>query len=169
MARVLSVFLWALVFCVTILMIDQLFVHVPMTTSGFAESRRFYLEFRQRLLSLRDSVPEATSIEAIIDQNAAIPAAPSATKPAPALRSDQPSNLAPQASVANAAPVTEAVSPKATAAVAPVSAPVRKSSPAAAKKSTGYVYADAQGELHFVDRLDQVPERYRREAQSLGN
>lgn len=169
MARVLSVFLWVLVFCVAILTIDQLFVHVPMTTSGFAESRRFYLEFRQRLLSLRDSVPEATSIEAIIDQNVAIPVTTSATKPAPALRSDQPSNSAPQASFANAAPATESVSPVATAAVVPVSPPARKSSPAAAKKTTGYVYADAQGELHFVDRLDQVPARYRREAQSLGN
>jgi hypothetical protein len=31
------------------------------------------------------------------------------------------------------------------------------------------VYADGEGELHFVDRLEQVPARYRREAQPLDN
>lgn len=167
MAKVLSALLWAIVFCMTILILDQLFVHVPMTMSGFAESRRFYLDFRQRLLTLRDPVP-APSIEAIIDQNVtATPALPpTATIPAPVRLDDrhaiQPVEM----------PAEKAASPVvagATATAAPLPTAARKSPAAAAGKTTGYVYADAQGELHFVDRLDQVPARYRREAQSLGN
>ena len=33
--------------------------------------------------------------------------------------------------------------------------------------SQSYFYADRQGELHFVDSLQQVPARYRNEAQIL--
>lgn len=33
--------------------------------------------------------------------------------------------------------------------------------------SQSYFYADRQGELHFVDSLQQVPDRYRNEAQLL--
>ena len=33
--------------------------------------------------------------------------------------------------------------------------------------SQSYFYADRQGELHFVDSLQQVPARYRNEAQLL--
>lgn len=167
MAKVLSALLWAIVFCVTLLILDQLFVHVPMTMSGFAESRRFYLDFRQRLLTLRDPVP-APSIEAIIDQNVtATPALPTAaTTPAPARRDEQHANQPVQMPAAKATPPAVA---GATATVAPLPTAARKSPTASTGKTTGYVYADAQGELHFVDRLDQVPARYRREAQSLGN
>ncbi len=39
--------------------------------------------------------------------------------------------------------------------------------PTSSKASGGYFYADEHGELLFVDRLDDVPEEYRDQAQPL--
>jgi len=43
----------------------------------------------------------------------------------------------------------------------------KKAAPASAAQEPQYFYADAAGELHFVNSLQEVPQRYRPEAQRL--
>lgn len=38
----------------------------------------------------------------------------------------------------------------------------------ATEKPQRYLYADGSGELHFADSLDEVPDKYREQAQPLG-
>lgn len=185
MARILSLLLWSVVFCAALLLIDLIFVHVPLSAPGLTESQRFYRDFRQRLLTLRTPAPPAPSIEALIEQNtAAVPPAPATTKPQPqppepvepastpatAVAPPQSVKPTPLPTVAapktKAAPVTTATATLPARGATGAAAAPRKS---AAGKSSGYVYADGEGELHFVDRLEQVPARYRREAQPLDN
>ena len=37
-----------------------------------------------------------------------------------------------------------------------------------AKKTQRYIYSDGKGELHFADSLDEVPDKYRGQAQPIG-
>ena len=41
-----------------------------------------------------------------------------------------------------------------------------KSTPA--EESQRYIYSDGKGELHFADSLEEVPEKYRAQAQPMG-
>ncbi|OHB27789.1 MAG: hypothetical protein A2X84_10505 [Desulfuromonadaceae bacterium GWC2_58_13] len=43
----------------------------------------------------------------------------------------------------------------------------KKPAPATAVKDPSYFYADDQGELRFADSLDEIPKRFRKEAQRL--
>lgn len=43
----------------------------------------------------------------------------------------------------------------------------KKAAPGSTAGEPNYFYADAKGELHFVDSLQEVPERFRKEAQRL--
>lgn len=36
------------------------------------------------------------------------------------------------------------------------------------KKTQRYIYSDGKGELHFADSLDEVPDKYRGQAQPIG-
>jgi hypothetical protein len=36
------------------------------------------------------------------------------------------------------------------------------------QKAQRYIYSDGKGELHFVDSLDEVPDKYRGQAQPMG-
>jgi hypothetical protein len=45
------------------------------------------------------------------------------------------------------------------------STPAKKSQ---AGESQRYLYSDGKGELHFTDSLDEVPEKYRGQAQPMG-
>ena len=47
----------------------------------------------------------------------------------------------------------------------------KKADPAGAtpaKKTQRYIYSDGKGELHFVDSLEEVPDKYRGQAQPMG-
>lgn len=43
--------------------------------------------------------------------------------------------------------------------------PAKSNSPA---KSKRYIYSDGKGELHFADSLEEVPDKYRGQAQPMG-
>jgi len=47
-------------------------------------------------------------------------------------------------------------------------AQIKPASKAQAEKSGRYLYSDSQGELHFADSLDEVPNEYRDQAQPMG-
>lgn len=64
-------------------------------------------------------------------------------------------------------PVVAKKPPPAAPALTSQAAPVSPPAPSPPAASGGYFYADAQGELLFVDRLDEVPEAYRDQAQPL--
>jgi len=44
-------------------------------------------------------------------------------------------------------------------------APAKNNSP---EKSKRYIYSDGKGELHFADSLEEVPDKYRGQAQPMG-
>lgn len=44
-------------------------------------------------------------------------------------------------------------------------APAKSNSP---EKSQRYIYSDGKGELHFADSLEEVPDKYRGQAQPMG-
>lgn len=46
--------------------------------------------------------------------------------------------------------------------------PATQAVQAPSREGRRYLYADGQGELHFVDSLDDVPEQYRGQAQPMG-
>lgn len=45
---------------------------------------------------------------------------------------------------------------------------IRSASNLQAGKSQRYLYSDSKGELHFTDSLDEVPDKYRAQAQPMG-
>ncbi len=175
MARIFSILLWSAAFCLALLLIDLVFVHVPMRVSGLAEAQRFYVDFRGRLLVLTKPRVEPT-IEGIIEKSVSLkdaavdsvkeslapeektPAVTPAAKPV-AVPTDKT-----KAKPVAAAPVPVAPKVAAAAPPPPRAAPVAPAKPAA---SSGYVYADDSGEIHIVERLEQVPSRYRKSAQPL--
>lgn len=143
MARVLAFLLWSCVFCLSLLLVDQVLMRVPMQQPALAATQRFYRDFRQRLFTLGEQVP-APTIEGLIEKARR---EPEPSKPAPAV-----------------APTSESTKPVKSAAT-PASAPAP--APKAKQSGPGFVYADERGELHMVERLEQVPGRYRASAQPL--
>lgn len=143
MARLFAFLLWTCVFFVLLLLIDQFLVRVPLQQPALAATQRFYRDFRQRLFALGEQVPTPT-IEGLIEQARR---EPGSAKPVP--------------SVAPTSGPAKSVKPAATPASVPASAPRAK------QPNSGFVYADERGELHMVERLELVPERYRASAQPL--
>jgi hypothetical protein len=78
MKKLPSFLLWAIVFFLLLLALDQLWVRVPMQQPALAAVREFYLEFRGRLLHLAGG-PAPVTIESVIDQ--AIPDPPKSPSP----------------------------------------------------------------------------------------
>ena len=141
MLRCLSVLFWTVVFLILLLGIDQLLVRVPVTLPAHDVVATFYRDLRSRALDLARGV------------KAPAPPAPDApAKPAPPVRGALPRG---PASVEAVIGQRKTVSPK--VAVKP-----------AAKVVPRYVYADAQGELHFAETRAEVPAPYRGKAKALG-
>lgn len=111
MKKIFGFVVWGLLFVLLLAAVDQALLRTDLDAPGYREARRFYVDFRERLLDLSGAGP-SLSIEQLIDR---APAAP------PAKKGD----------------------------------------------AGGYVYADETGELHLVDKLDEVPPRYRGEAKPL--
>ncbi|HAD03305.1 MAG TPA: hypothetical protein DCF93_01130 [Desulfuromonas sp.] len=180
MARIFSILLWSAVFCLALLLIDLVFVHVPMRVSGLTEAQRFYVDFRGRLLALTKPRVEPT-IEGLIEKSVTLKdAAVDSVKEslAPEVKGSTVTPAAkPVAAPREKTPARPVVSAPSTpapkvAAAAPAPArhaPVAAAKPVASAKSatSGYVYADDSGEIHIVERLEQVPRRYRQRAQPL--
>lgn len=172
MPRIFSFLLWSAVFCGALLLIDLIFVHVPMRVSGLTEAQRFYVDFRGRLVALTAPKVEPT-IEGLIEKSVSLKdAAVDGVK----------GSLTPDEKAPMATPAVKPVVPQSARVVAPAPSPpaakVAAAAPAAAAPrpppaasaptaASGYVYADDAGEIHIVERLEQVPSRYRQRAQPL--
>lgn len=145
MPRFFAILLWAAVFLLILLALDQLLVRVPASYPAHVAVADFYRDLRGRVIDLakgRKTVPAKQplapapkapprSVEEVIQQRQGKPAA--VDKP-PA-----------------SAPVRPAVKP-----------------PPPKEPAPRYVYADSQGELHFAETLAEVPEEYRGKAKRLG-
>lgn len=173
MPRFFSFLIWSAVFCGVLLLVDVIFVHVPMRVSVLAETQRFYVDFRGRLMALTAPKVEPT-IEGLIEKSVSLKdAAVDGVKEslAPAEKAAMPIPGGQQAPPASqpARVVAPAPSPSAAkvAVAAPVSAAPRQAAASAQPAASGYVYADDSGEIHIVERLEQVPSRYRQRAQPL--
>jgi hypothetical protein len=144
MGRLLSILLWAMVFLVIVLAVDQLLVRVPATLPAHVVVADFYRDLRGRVFALAMGV-KATPAPA---------SAPvKATPPAQAVK-------APSGSI-------EAIIEQQPARPAPA-APPKTSRPVPQEPGPRYVYADDQGELHFAETLAEVPAPYRDKARRLG-
>ena len=128
-------------FLILLLGIDQLLVRVPASLPAHVAVATFYRDLRNRALDL------ARGVKAPV---APVPNAPA--KSAPPVKGALPPV---PASVEAVIEQSKAVSPKT------IVMPAAKSVPR-------YVYADAQGELHFAETLAEVPEPYRGKAKALG-
>jgi len=138
--RRLAVFLfWTIVFLALAAGIDQLLVRVEMPLPVLAEVQTFYVDFRSRLLRIGEA-----------PRHRAEPTPDVAPAPAP---------RPPAAPGAPGAPVREHGAKPA----------MKKGGPAhsAETPSPRYLYVDRGGELHFADRLEEIPAAYREEAQRL--
>jgi hypothetical protein len=62
----------------------------------------------------------------------------------------------------------QAAEKKAAAAGATNKKPAAPASSSAPEKSQRYIYSDGKGELHFADSLEEVPDKYRGQAQPMG-
>lgn len=162
MPRILAFFLWSTVFCLLLMLIDQYFVRIPQRQPAMVATRQFYVDFRQRLFALGKGVVPPPSIEALIEKERKRPAtsldqtpAAAATKAATTPPSSPPAVKELQATPTKVAQAAKAGNPDSTT-----------TRPAAAG-SSGYVYADASGALQIVERLDQIPSRFRSSAQPL--
>lgn len=131
--------LWTACFLALLLALDQLVLRLQPTTPLLRDLQRNYREFRSRLWSPPERQP--LTIEAVIDRDLGpqTTAKPSATPP-----SKQP--------------------PKQTSKPAPPAAAKPHKAPT---KSERYLYVDAEGELQFADRLEDIPPALREGAQAL--
>jgi hypothetical protein len=86
MKRFARSLLWALLFLLILVAIDQFFLRVPTDQPALKAVRHFYLDFRTRLLGLIPG-PGATSVEAVIERAERAPvqqrSQPVTKKPAP--------------------------------------------------------------------------------------
>lgn len=143
MKRIVSILFHSLLLLLLLLAIDQSFVHLPMTLPGLRQSQNFYLDFRSRLLGMREPILERAnrpskgaedSVERLIDADERAPVAPQAA-------------------------------PK------PLAAGEGKATPETPQSKGGesprYLYPDASGQLQFADRLEEIPEALRSKAQPL--
>ena len=134
MLRLIKPIIWAFLFLITLLLIDQFFLHVSALHPSHAAARKFYMDFRHRLsalVGLEESSP-LKSIEALIEKQHA---------------------------------------PKGSREQKPGTLPLRQNKSSGtppAPASPQYIYSDDQGDLHFVDSLEEVPEKFRAQAQAIG-
>lgn len=81
MNRTGKAIIWTFVFLLALLAADQFLLRVEFTQPQLRVARKFYLDFRQRLVSLgRASGPK--SVDAVIDAAGSPPATPSQRQPA---------------------------------------------------------------------------------------
>lgn len=134
----LGALLWTICFLALLLALDQLALHLKPATPLLQELQSGYRTFRSRLLGHRPQPP--LTIEAVIDRNSNRPSPKTTVQPSPK-------------------PLKRKVEtpPRKTAVKQPTA------TPAAGK----YLYVDADGELQFADRLEDIPPALRKEAQPL--
>lgn len=146
MRTLFSVFLWTAIFLLILAGIDQFLVRVPATLPAHVAVADFYRDLRGRLLDLAAGKKPAP--------------APSVTaKPTPAGKAKE--------------KVPGPVSPATVEALIEKRRAESNARPTGVRQPPGearprYVYADAQGEIHFAGTLAEVPEEYRTKAKLLG-
>lgn len=129
---------WTFCFLALLLTLDQLALRLQPDTPLLQELQSDYREFRNRLLGKKPRQP--LTIEAVINSDAT----PPVKKP----------------------PVVAPQKPLKTSTQAPKPQPrVQKSGPAPTAEK--YLYVDAEGELQFADRLEEIPAALRSGAQPL--
>ncbi|MDT8441168.1 MAG: hypothetical protein RQ723_05875 [Desulfuromonadales bacterium] len=133
---------WTLLFLLMLLGVDQFFLHVPPLHPAHAAVSGFYQDFRGRLLDMTFATERR-------------PAVPAAATKSPAKPPPQPAAPAVRPPAGKAASIEEIID---------TSGGATKAGEAVRR----YLYTDAAGALQFADSLQQVPERYRADAQPLG-
>lgn len=114
MKRLAAALLWTSLFLVLLAGADQFFLRGSTTVPVLSEVRVFYLDFRQRLLSLAGRESDDT-LDSVIRRNS----------------ERRPDRIGPE------------------------------------EGSPHYLYVDSKGELQFADALEEIPLKYRKEAQPL--
>lgn len=149
MSRVLFFLLWAVVFLLLLVGLDQLLVRVPARHPAHVAVADFYRDLRGRLLDL--------ARETLLAQPPIRPAKTGSPVPGTSAANVEKLSKKPQPSP---------LAPPPTATAAPAKP---KPVPQSAEPSPRYVYADDRGELYFADTLAEIPERYRDKARRLGD
>ncbi len=140
--------LWTMVFLALLLAADQLLIRMPSSAPALAVVQDFYRDFRGRLFGLVDGKAER-SIEEVIER------AESQRRPAGK----------PGVSTLPAVKDAEKISRPARK---PAPAPAAKAAaPAPAGEDPRYLYVDGNGDLQFAASLDEVPARFRKDAQPM--
>ena len=134
MLRLIKPILWSFLFLISLLLIDQFFLHVSAIHPSHTTARKFYLDFRHRLSTLvgLEESPPLKSIEALIEKQHAPKGSRGQKSGTLPLRQNKSSGTPP------------------------------------AHSSPQYIYSDEKGDLHFVDSLEEVPEKFRTQAQAIG-
>lgn len=144
MKRVLMGFVWLVVFVFLLLVLDQVLLRYPSFEQPFLHDvQRFHADFRRRLLGLPPEQP------------------PPPAKPAPALRPT---------------PRPEVDTPAATHVDALVEreiARVKQQATSTSKGGTGdgslrYIYLDAEHNIQFAERYEEIPPQFRDAVQVVG-
>src|SRR5690554_4253223 len=137
MKRLLMGFVWLVVFVFLLLVLDQVLLRYPSFEQPFLHDvQRFHADFRRRLLGLPPEQP------------------PPPAKPAPALRPT---------------PRPEVDTPAATHVDALVEreiARVKQQATSTSKGGTGdgslrYIYLDAEHNIQFAERYEEIPPQFR--------
>lgn len=144
MKRLLMGFVWLVVFVFLLLVLDQVLLRYPSFEQPFLHDvQRFHADFRRRLLGLPPEQP------------------PPPAKPAPALRPT---------------PRPEVDTPAATHVDALVEreiARVKQQATSTSKGGTGdgslrYIYLDAEHNIQFAERYEEIPPQFRDAVQVVG-
>ncbi|WP_305043818.1 hypothetical protein [Geoalkalibacter sp.] len=72
MKKIFGLVVWGLLFVLLLAAVDQALLRTDLDVPGYREARRFYVDFRNRLLRLSGAEP-SLSIEGIIDRAPAAP------------------------------------------------------------------------------------------------
>lgn len=134
----LKALLWSLCFLVLLLTLDQLALRLQPTTPVLQELQSSYREFRSRLLGQKPQPP--LTIEAVIDKDVSTPVRKPVPTPSRKPAKKPARTVKPQPGVKQAA---------------------------TAPTAQQYLYVDANGELQFADRLEDIPAALRDGAQPL--
>lgn len=156
MGRLFSILLWTVVFLLIVLAVDQLLLRVPASLPAHVAVADFYRDLRGRVLDLAKGSKPAPAPAAEATP-AKLPA------PAPKAVKEAPGSVEAIIEQRAAAPSVQAK------AAAPATTRPGTAVPKANGAQPRYVYADSQGQLHFADSLDEVPQEYRNKAKLLGD
>lgn len=155
MFKLIRLILWTALFLVTVIVVDQTLVHIRFNVAGLRDGQTFYLDFRSRLLGMVEGkAPE--SIESAIEASSkGIGAKVKKTIENMKDKNREQSAVGEQDSVESRAEESEKSKGS-----------VSEGGESQAGK-VKYIYADEHNNLQFADSLDEIPLKFRKDAQPL--